>query len=553
MSMSRFLILLFTSLLLACSGGSNSNHSGAGAEPSPEALGLEVALESGVAKGREHPESTVWEWLGIPFAKPPIGDLRWKAPLAPESWEGVRDTVSFGSECPQTGRTDDTVFGDEDCLHLNVWRPRSDERDLPVYVWVHGGSNTSGANNWSSYQGDRVAQNSNMVVVSIQYRLGALGWLYSDSLHNGDPLDDSGNYGLLDIIESLKWVQGNIAAFGGDPDNVIITGESAGAINIMNLLVSELASDLFHKAIIQSGIPHNSTLAEGNAGANSLADKLFELAGGDSSADLADDEIASILRGASAAELVTLYGGPTAAYLDGTVIPLEGLALVETGEQINKVPIIVGTNKDEFKLYTNPLVSDAFSQLSEEVRDGLGRYASDLWRVLGADKFATGLTSAPDQPEVYVYRFNWGSPNDDGRSPLPGDFGATLGAHHAMEITFVLGNWEEWVDPQGTAILFTEENALGRENLSNAITTYFAAFARSGNPNGDNLATWEPFSTQGDFKAIVFDVDLLDSSAKMTVDTEVWTVDSVLAHLDENLVEPTRSAVLLLLSIIGWN
>ena len=126
------------------------------------------------------------------------------------------------------------------------------------------------------------------------------------------------------------------------------------------------------------------------------------------------------------------------------------------------------------------------------MRNGLGRYASDLWRVLGADKFASDLTSAADQPEVYVYRFNWGSPNEDGRSPLPGDFGATLGAHHGMEITFVLGN------------------------------------------------------------AIVFDVDLLDSSAKITVDTELWTVDSVLAQLDEDLVEPTRSAVLALLKIIGW-
>ena len=535
-------------MLLACSDGSNSNHSDSGQNVP---LGLEMALESGVAKGREHSESTVWEWLGVPFAKPPVADLRWKAPLPPESWEGVRDTVSFGSECPQNSRTDDTtVIGDEDCLHLNVWRPRSDERDLPVYVWIHGGANKTGANNWSSYQGDRVAQNSNMVVVSIQYRLGALGWLYSDSLHSGDPLDDSGNYGLLDIIASLQWVQDNIVAFGGDPDNVIITGESAGAVNIMNLLVSELASDLFHKAIIQSGVPSNSTTAEGNIGADSLADKLFELAGEDFPAGPADEDIARILRGASAAELVTLYEGPTGAYLDGAVIPPEGMALVEAGEQINKVPIIVGTNKDEFKFYTNPLISDTFSRLSEEVRDGLGRYASDLWRVLGADKFASDLTLAPDQPDVYVYRFNWGSPNEDGMSPLPGDFGATLGASHAMEITFVLGNWEEWADPRGTAALFTDENAPGRENLSNAIMTYFAAFARSGNPNGDNLATWEPFSTQGDFKAIVLDVDMLDSSAKITVDTELWTVDSVLAELDENLVEPTRSAVLALLKLI---
>lgn len=551
--MVRYFLLIL--LLAACSDTSDSHRTAAvfepPADPPPVALGVEVELQSGVARGQEHTESSVWEWLAIPFAAPPIEDLRWKAPRPVAAWDGVRDTVSLGPKCPQIDPVENTVVGDEDCLHLNVWRPRTEERGLPVYVWIHGGGNTGGANSLSSYQGDRVAQNSNMVVVSIQYRLGPLGWFYFDPLHTGDALDDSGSYGLLDIIESLNWIQNNIEVFGGDPGNVIVTGESAGAINTMSLLVSPQASGLFHKAIIQSGLPRDGTPESGNVGARKMVDNLLAPAGEDAGGLFLADELAQALREMPVADLINNYEGPYHSFRDGTVLPLAGVAVLETANHINKVPIIVGTNKDEFKLYTNPLLLNALPGVSAEVRAGVGRYASDMWRVLGADKFAGDITSADDQPEVYVYRFNWGSPNEDGLSPLPGSFGATLGAHHGLEIPFVLGNWEKWVDPRGEGIFFVPENALGRENLSGVIMTYFAAFARSGNPNGDNLPAWEPFSTQPGFKAIQFDVDLADSSAKITADTESWTIELVLAELEANLVEPTKTIVLAILNGIG--
>jgi len=514
-------------------------------EPEPEPLGVEVQLDSGRIRGQEHPESAVWEWLAIPFAAPPTGELRWKAPRPVEAWEGTRDALSFGPACPQLNATAEaTVIGDEDCLHLNVWRPRSQERGLPVYVWIHGGSNTSGANSWSVYQGDRLAEHSNLVVVSIQYRLGALGWLYFDALHSGDALDDSGNYGTLDIVQSLEWIRNNIEAFGGDPENVTVTGESAGAINIMSLLTSAQADGMFHRAIIQSGIPMSADLERGREAARELAGILGRLA--DPAAESPDDGAAAeLLRAAAVEDIVLNDSAVPAIYRDGTVIPAAGVAdTLAAGAFPVKVPVIVGTNKDEYKLWTNVFTYNAYPDVDPAVRAGIGRYVSDLWRVIGADRFATQLSAVDDQPPVYVYRFNWGAPDEQGRSPLPAPFGETLGAHHAMEIPFVLGNWDEWVDPRGTEIFFVESNALGRENLSAAIMEYFAAFAYSGDPNTGNRPAWEAFDLDGDFKALQFDTNLDDSEPKITADTEVWTIESVLADLDATLVEPVRSAVI---------
>jgi para-nitrobenzyl esterase len=533
----------------ACNIGSDSNNSHVDV-PTPAPLGLQVTLDSGMVLGQEHPESEVWEWLAIPFAHPPTGELRWKAPQPVDAWQGVREAMNFGAPCPQI--SGGSVIGDEDCLHLNVWRPRSQERGLPVYVWIHGGSNKTASNSLSRFQGDRLAQQSNVVVVSIQLRLGPLGWLYYEPLQTGDPLDDSGNFGLLDIIRSLQWIQDNIEAFGGDTANVTVAGVSSGATNIQNLLLSGQATGLFHKAIIQSsGNPKNLLPEEGMASAALLYDNLTALIGAPLK-DPTQQELAQFMRDRSAAELIesSVTIGRFLPFTDGRVIPREGMALLAAGEHFNKVPIIVGTNRDEYKFYTSPLARNEYPAVTAEVRDGIGRYVSDIWRVLSADRFATEITSAPDQPDVYVYRFNWGAPDGEGNSPLP-PIGQSLGAHHASEIPFVLGNWEEWIDPPYTSFFFTEDNAVGRQNLSEAIMQYFADFAYSGNPNGSNLPTWEPFTVSGDFKAIEFDVDLVDSSAKLTVDTEVYTIESVLADLDAHLVEPTRSAVLEVLSESG--
>ena len=222
--------------------------------------------------------NNTWAWKGVPYAKPPVGNLRWKAPQEPESWKGVRQAKNECEPCTQLYTTPQWIrqpyaIGSEDCLYLNIWRPQSDEQNLPVYVWIHGGSNNFGMA--AHYNGSVISSKSNVVVVVVQYRLGPIGWLTHPALRHGDPEDDSGNFGTLDNIQALKWIKENIAAFGGDPDNVTITGESAGAHNVMNLVISPLAAGLFHKAMSQSGGMTTDTVAEGEAQAEATIAALL--------------------------------------------------------------------------------------------------------------------------------------------------------------------------------------------------------------------------------------------------------------------------------------
>lgn len=213
-------------------------------------------------------------WLGIPFAKPPVGGLRWRSPQAPDSWQGVREAMSFGSHCVQLPSRFAGVEGEagvpsgrEDCLYLNVYAPRfapeqvpSGERVLPVMMWIHGGSNSIGLA--GLYDGGRLAATRDVIVVTINYRLGPLGWFRHAALRVGAENEEerSGNFGTLDQIAALEWIRDNIAAFGGDPGNVTIFGESAGARDVTNLLVSAPAAGLFHRAIAQSGSCYNDSV-----------------------------------------------------------------------------------------------------------------------------------------------------------------------------------------------------------------------------------------------------------------------------------------------------
>jgi len=187
----------------------------------------------GIVEGSGSEDS--WAWLGIPFAAPPVGDLRWKAPQVPDSWEGVRDATSPAPDCFQGS-------GEEDCLYLDIYRPNSEATDLPVYAWIHGGGNSDG----SAPPLGLFANYANVVVVSIRYRLGPLGFFKHDALSTGDILDDSGNFGLLDQMMALDWIKNNIQAFGGDPENVTAAGESAGAHDVLAMMISPYAEGLFH-------------------------------------------------------------------------------------------------------------------------------------------------------------------------------------------------------------------------------------------------------------------------------------------------------------------
>ena len=215
-----------------------------------------VATEAGVLRGVE--DDGACAWLGIPYAEPPVGERRWRPPASVEPWEGIRDAQGFAPRCAQKGIMETINFDpsherSEDCLYLNAWRPRQVEGPLPVMVFFHGGGLFGGTANTPMYHGHGLAQGGDVLVVTVNYRLAIFGFLATEGLVEEDPNGSAGNYGLLDQVAALKWVQANAAALGGDPERVTIFGESAGGWSVCNLMASPLAEGLFHGAIMQSG------------------------------------------------------------------------------------------------------------------------------------------------------------------------------------------------------------------------------------------------------------------------------------------------------------
>ena len=230
--------LTFTSITLSTGTSASDEHG---------AFGTTVRTEQGAVQGFRIADFATVAWQGIPYARPPVGNLRWKAPMPPGHWNGVRAATSYGSPCSQGSSR-----GSEDCLYLNVWRPDSGADHLPVLVFIHGGSNIGGSGEGSWYT---AAHSYNVVVVTLNYRLGPMGWFSHPALKTGDRKDDSGNFGTLDQIAALQWVHDNIARFGGDPGNVTLAGQSAGSQNVSYLMHTRLAKDLFQKAFIESNFP----------------------------------------------------------------------------------------------------------------------------------------------------------------------------------------------------------------------------------------------------------------------------------------------------------
>jgi para-nitrobenzyl esterase len=540
-------------LLAACSDNDNNGPAVDPTPPIPD-LGAEVTLGGGAIVGQDSERAATWEWLGIPYAAPPVGELRWKAPRDVADWEDALETRAFGADCPQIDFFG-LYVGEEDCLTLNVWRPQNQERDLPVMAWIHGGSNDFTATSWPVYNGARLAEQANIVVVSIEYRQGLLGWLYYPPLQDGDGEtqadDNSGNFGTLDIIKGMQWIQDNIGVFGGDPGMVTLAGSSAGAANVLSLMLSERANGLFHRAILQSPGRQVVSTDSSTTAASRLLDNLTALQGVTPDA-LSDAERARYLRDASAEDIIVNSPVSTPAILgDGHVLPVAGHDLFGTGEFPGKVPLLLGTNKDEFKIWTNPLGLNAFPDASNELRAALGRHVSDLWRAQNVDEFATRLRSLDDFPDIYVYRFNWGSPDEDGNSPLPFPFGATGGALHFGELPFMLGNYDTFLVDELSGLFYTEDNAASREAISTVMVDYWGSFIRQGDPNGGSQPAWAPWSnTEGEPRAITLDINYADNSPDISEDFEAWTVAGVLARVYAEVEEPLLSE--LLLQLAAW-
>ncbi|MEH6548392.1 MAG: carboxylesterase family protein [Pseudomonadales bacterium] len=487
-------------------------------------------------------------WLGIPFAQAPIGDLRWRAPRAITTTAQPLEALSYGSPCIQywgplsglTG-TEGEVAGDEDCLFLNIWAPTSDaqsvaqgDQRLPVMVWIHGGGNTIGTAN--TYQGHHLAGSQEVVFVALNYRMGVLGWLGHEAIRNtSETLEDaSGNYGTLDMIAALKWVQKNISAFGGDPDNVTIFGESAGGRDTYSLIGSPRAAGLFHKAIVQSG--SNGTTIKSRAenyrddtepGASLSSNEFINgvlvrqnRAENREEAktlinSMSDEELIGFMRDQSVEQLFSaietagfgMYSSPQ-NLRDGHVLPLESLLeRFDDPAKYNAVPMILGTNRDEAKVFLaqDPrFVSQWFGVIpridDQAVYDHHAAYLSDQWKALSVDEAALILSETQD--DVYAYRFDW----DESPVNWMINFPALLGAGHGLEISYVFG---DFVGGISIPYLLSEENEPGRLALSDAMMNYWGEFAHNGKPGqgrDGKQAAWTPWNNDGD-KMIVFDTE----------------------------------------------
>lgn len=547
-------------------GGPSSNITPAG----------QISLANGAVQGVV--EDDVLVWHGLPYAQPPVGDLRWRAPQPVEDWTGVRDATQRHSECVQAETTSQwqrtsNMVGSEDCLIVDVYRPnRADYQDekLPVYVWIHGGSNNFGTA--KQYDGRNLVENSDVVMVVVQYRLGPLGWFFHPDVQTGgaDPVSDSGNFGTMDTVQALKWIQANIAEFGGDPDNVTITGESAGAHNVLNLMVSpEAGNGLFHQAVSQSGAMTTRSTSNARNSANSHIEWLIRLledrktpgtpiTAAQATQMRLDMEAAgtleTYLRAAEGRDLyqavfnyssLSSYG----AIEDGTVIPAGGWIPAFTSGNFNNVPVILGANEYEQKSFM-PLYGGALKGATGTIPSAAGKSWLDLldvaftgnqtldevlptqkdkdtyevtgyhggraWRAKYVDELARLITQ--HQPDTYAYDFRWGT--QSGPSP----FNFIYGAGHAAEISFFHGIGEGLF-----SLPFTEQNRPGREALQNAMMDYLADFSRGGNPNGQfsqNELTWQPWSSAaGADKVIVFDAT--DAATDISMSNEELTLGGV--------------------------
>lgn len=435
-------------------------------------------------------------WLAIPYAAPPEGDLRWRAPRPALAFNGRLEAIEHGAVCPQVtnelsataaGVETGVLIGEEDCLTLDIYAPRdaAPEAGLPVMVWIHGGANVWGSS--SAYDGSQLAAERDVVVVAVQYRLGPLGFLSHPALRESaeHPLDEAANFALLDLVAALDWVDANITAFGGDADRITIFGESAGGFNIAALMASEPARGRFDAAIMQSGgTGSNSREVAENGGGTDLHPALEAVA-----AFAGPDADGAAMRAASLEDVYAVYRDETGGFTslprmieDGVSLPEDGIlgAAARPGG-FAPVPLITGVNRDEMKLYTafDPQLTRRLGPLvwprDSERYAAAVEYPTRNWRVTAVDELLDRLHGSGHR-DIWAYRFDW----DEGGKVLLTDTGELLGASHAMEIPFVFNHFELF--GSFDRVLFNDRNAEGREALAGAMGGYWGHFAHTGEP-----------------------------------------------------------------------
>ncbi|MES1198596.1 MAG: carboxylesterase family protein [Pseudomonadota bacterium] len=460
-----------------------------------------IAAPAGRVQGVNEGDLRVFK--GIPFAAAPVGPLRWHAPEPAPTWSGVRQATDYGPACFQPESRLNNIYADgpfpmsEDCLSLNIWSP-AHARNAPVFVWIYGGALVGGTSREGVYDGARMAQRSGLVVVSINYRIGVLGYLAHPELSRENPEGISGNYGLLDQIAALRWVQRNIAAFGGDPANVTIAGESAGGLSVMYLMASPMARGLFSKAIAESAyMVQTPELKRARYGQPAAEDAGVALA-----AALHAPNIAALraMDAQALANAAPAAGFQPWAAIDGHVLTAQLVETFDRGEQAH-VPILAGFNSGEIRslrILAPPPPANAAAYESA-IHDRYGDLASEYLRLYPSDNMQESIwantrdalygwtaqrlvmkQTAVGAPS-YLYLWDHAYPAADS---------AGLHAFHASELPYVFGNFDK------TGPLWPKNPSTPEETaLSNAMMDYWTSFARSGHPQAANAPDWPAYGT----------------------------------------------------------
>jgi para-nitrobenzyl esterase len=469
----------------------------------PVFAGTAPVIETSAGKLRGVAVDDLNVFKGIPYALPPLGASRWKPPVSMPAWKGVRDATQFGAACVQPKPRAGSIYADEppemseDCLFLNIWAPKN-ARKAPVFVWIYGGALTAGASNLSMYEGSKVASRG-VVFVSINYRLGILGYLAHPELSAESPEKISGNYGLKDQIEALRWIQRNIAAFGGDPANVTIAGESAGALSVMHLMTSPPARGLFAKAIAQSAymisLPELKEPKYGGQSAESIGAQLATAINAPTLAALRSSDGATLVSAAARTGYFPMNN------VDGRTLPRQIVDAFERREQA-KVPILAGFNEGEIRslrILIPPVPAEAATYESEiraryadradeflklypstNLEESILAITRDALYGWTAEKLVRSQTSLGERGFLYLFDHGYPAANSAG-----------LHAFHAAEIPYVFGNIDrtapDWPEIPDTS---------AERAFSDAMLEYWTSFARSGEPSASQQPDWPAYGSK---------------------------------------------------------
>lgn len=469
----------------------------------------ETIIETAYGRVEGKKLENVYVWKGIPYAKPPVGSLRFRPPVKPEGWDGIRDATEFSPVASQPSSEIMNFLGNnidnmsEDCLYLNVWSPSPDNKRRPVLVWIHGGAFISGSGSSSSYDGESFADKGDVVVVTINYRLGILGFLHLGDI-GGKEYATSGNCGILDQVAALEWVKENIEAFGGDPDRVTIFGESAGAMSIGVLLGFPSAQGLFQQAILQSGASRNAIPAKK---ATKVAQKLLNALKVDATnlSLLEDIPVEKLLEASNLIPPMSL-----APVIDGISLPEHPETAIVNGAT-KDIKILIGTNKNEYNLFTvfDPIWKNADQQtISAIFEKTFGPFWPELTKeftnetalslelynqLMTIQIFTYPAIKLAEQQvshgaHVWMYRFDWESPVLNG----------ALASTHALEIPFV---WNTLNKSNTDKLTGDSPN---RQIVADQMHDAWIAFARYGDPNTKGLPNWPPYNLK-ERSTLIFD------------------------------------------------